>query len=106
MMWAIIIGCFLFISLISNIIRGNDDYRYHNRYRHPPYHDSLDRYGYGRVKPPYDPYSQEPMYSPDRHYIWDPYTHRWVRHPRGSGWLGTIISLVLAVALIYYFMRD
>ena len=105
MMWAIIIGCFLFISLIINIIRSND-YRYHNRYRHPRYHDSLDRYDYRRIQHPYDPYSREPFYPPDRRYEWDPYTQRWVRHSPGSGWLGTIIFLLLAIALIYYFMRD
>lgn len=44
---------------------------------------------------------QEPFYSPDRDYIWDPYHRRWIRNHSGDGWVGLILGIILCIGLLW-----
>ena len=39
---------------------------------------------------------RDPIFSPDRRYIWDPIDRKWIRRPQ-KGCLGFVFGVILAV---------
>jgi hypothetical protein len=48
-------------------------------------------------------HSPNPLFSPDRKYIWDPYRQRWMRNNPGDGCLGLVLGLLITLALLKLF---
>ncbi len=46
-------------------------------------------------------YPQDPFYSPNRGYIWDPYKRRWVRNYSGDGWLGVLAGIIVCLVVLW-----